>query len=120
MKPPPYVGSYGAVNSMARYTRRQALTQTVLGAVGLTIRGGGWLSSLGAAEPPAAPTVSPLNRFPRMVHEYFVERVRAVSEDNLARQAKLRTKTEAQAYVRSVREKIRTVFGPFPEKTPLK
>ena len=31
----------------------------------------------------------------------------------------LKTKADAEAYIRSVREKIATCFGPFPEKTPL-
>ncbi len=63
--------------------------------------------------------LSPLNRFPRMVQEYYVDRVRAIYHDRLERLAALRTKADAEAYVRGVREKIRQSFGPFPEKTPL-
>jgi dienelactone hydrolase/pimeloyl-ACP methyl ester carboxylesterase len=72
-----------------------------------------------AAEGGTAPALAPLNRFPRMVQEYFVERVRAAERAGLQAQAALRTKADAQAYVRAVREKIRPCFGPFPEKTPL-
>ena len=72
----------------------------------------------GAAQKPAA-SPEPLNRFPRMVQEYFVGRVREAEEGNLASQRALRNRQDAEAYVRSVREKIRTCFGPLPEKTPL-
>ncbi|HUG89377.1 MAG TPA: prolyl oligopeptidase family serine peptidase [Planctomycetaceae bacterium] len=61
----------------------------------------------------------PLNRFPRMVHERFVRRVREAETAGLARKSALRTRADAEAYVRSVRERIRECFGPFPEKTPL-
>jgi dienelactone hydrolase/pimeloyl-ACP methyl ester carboxylesterase len=54
-----------------------------------------------------------------MVQEYFVNRVRAALVSNAKRRASLRTKADAEAYVQSVRERIRTSFGPAPEKTPL-
>ena len=54
-----------------------------------------------------------------MVHEYFVEQVRAAEQAGIKARAALKTKADAEAYVRDVREKIRTCFGPFPEKTPL-
>ena len=60
-----------------------------------------------------------LNRFPRMVHEYFVERVRRSEETGLALQARLKTRSDAEAYVADVRKRIQRCFGPFPEKTPL-
>jgi dienelactone hydrolase len=60
-----------------------------------------------------------LNRFPRMVQEYFVERVRAIERAGNDRRAALKTKADAEAYVRDVREKIQQCFGPWPEKTPL-
>ncbi|NLH73119.1 MAG: prolyl oligopeptidase family serine peptidase [Verrucomicrobia bacterium] len=66
----------------------------------------------------AAPT-APLNRFPRMVQEYFVGRVRAITTASRRRLESLQTKAEAEAYVAEVRERIRACFGPFPEKTPL-
>jgi dienelactone hydrolase len=65
-------------------------------------------------------TIEPLNRFPRMVQRYFVDRVRRAEEAGLKAKAALSTKAEAEAYVREVRRKISECFGPFPEKTPLK
>jgi hypothetical protein len=71
------------------------------------------------AQEPAAVPVTPLNRFPRMVQEYYVRKVREAEQVGLARQAELKTKADAEAYVRLLRDKIRECFGPFPEKTPL-
>jgi cephalosporin-C deacetylase-like acetyl esterase len=68
---------------------------------------------------PGAPPLAPLNRFPRMVQEFFVARENAVHQQRLERLAALRTRADAEAYVRSVRERIREAFGPLPEKTPL-
>jgi dienelactone hydrolase len=66
-----------------------------------------------------SPALQPLNRFPRMAQEYFVSRVRGVEQAALKRKAALKTRAQAEAYVREVREKIRACFGPMPEKTPL-
>jgi hypothetical protein len=63
--------------------------------------------------------LAPLNRFPRMVQEYFVAQVRAVEQLGEARRAGLHTKEDAENYVREVRAKIQQCFGPWPEKTPL-
>ena len=72
-----------------------------------------------AARPPAAGVASAPNRFPRMVQEYFVRRVREVeAEADRVREA-LKTGEDAGRYVALVREKVRQCFGPFPEKTPL-
>ena len=62
---------------------------------------------------------TPLNRFPRMVQEYYVEQVRAAEKIGLDAQTALKTKTDAVGYVRAVKERIARCFGPFPEKTPL-
>jgi dienelactone hydrolase len=72
--------------------------------------------------PPAAQAdapLKPLNRFPRMVEEYFVERVRSLDRANRRAIAALRTKADAEAYVAGARKKIALCFGPFPPKTPL-
>ncbi|MEX2263829.1 MAG: prolyl oligopeptidase family serine peptidase [Bryobacteraceae bacterium] len=61
----------------------------------------------------------PLNRFPRMVQEYFVERLRSIEAESLKAKAALATKADAEAYVQAVRRKIRKCFGPDPERTPL-
>lgn len=80
-----------------------------------------------AAAAPAAVTAKaragealvPLNRFPRMVHEYFVGRLREIEQAANRRRAGLLTKEAADAYVRDVRARIQESFGPWPEKTPL-
>ena len=61
----------------------------------------------------------PLNRFPRMMQEYFVRRLREAEAARMERLERLQTKADAEAYVNEVREKVRLSFGPFPEKTPL-
>lgn len=61
----------------------------------------------------------PLNRFPRMMQEWVVGQVRAAEGRGNERRAALRTQADAEAYVASVRARIRECFGPFPEKTPL-
>ena len=63
--------------------------------------------------------IEPLNRFPRMVHEYFVQNVRGASERHLFRLGQLKTKSDAQEYVRSAQERIGKSFGPQPQRTPL-
>lgn len=60
-----------------------------------------------------------LNRFPRMLQEYYVGRVRAVEADSERRKAKIRTRSDAEEYVRETRGKVLRCFGPFPERTPL-
>jgi len=65
-------------------------------------------------------SLKPLNRFPRMVQEYFVKSVRRVENRANERRDALSNKADAEAYVSDVREKIQQSFGPWPEKTPLK
>ncbi len=60
-----------------------------------------------------------LNRFPRMVQEFFVRKVREAEQENLKIKADLKTKEDAQNYVKAVQRKIQESFGPYPEKTPL-
>jgi dienelactone hydrolase len=102
----------------APLSRRQWLQVVGLPALGLTLCDR-TSTVAAAAEGGAAPTLTPLNRFPRMVQEYFVERVRAAEQAGLRAKGALRTKADAEAYVRAVRERIRPCFGPFPEKAPL-
>jgi dienelactone hydrolase len=64
-------------------------------------------------------SLQPLNRFPRMVHEYFVQRVRQVERRANQRRAALKTRADAEAYVRDIRQKTRLCFGSWPDKTPL-
>ncbi len=64
--------------------------------------------------------LAPLNRFPRLVHNHYLQRVRAVEARGLERKTALSTKEEAEAYVQEVQERIRRSFAPFPKaKCPL-
>lgn len=63
--------------------------------------------------------LSPPNRFSRMVQEWFVDQVRAAEEKIKQQLTGLKTKEDAEAYVRSVQERVRQSFGPEPERTPL-
>lgn len=64
-------------------------------------------------------TLTPLNRFSRMVHEFYVQQVRAGELAGLKARAVLKTKADAEKYVRDVQGKILDCFGPFPTRTPL-
>lgn len=63
--------------------------------------------------------LAPLNRFSRMVHEWFVDQVKDAEAKIKQKLAGLKTKADAEAYVRSVQERVRQSFGPEPERTPL-
>ena len=80
-----------------------------------------WLLSLSLSVEASASSASlaPLNRFPRMVQEYFVDQVRQVEERADERRDGLTSRRDARAYVRDVREKIQQSFGLWPQKTPL-
>jgi dienelactone hydrolase len=106
-------------------SRRDLLQRGGLGLLGLSaleLTGAG--SIVHAAEPKKGPAgnptgLPPMHRFPRDVQEYYVRRVREVEKASNARRASLRTKADAEAYVRDVRAKIQQCFGAFPAKTPL-
>lgn len=55
----------------------------------------------------------------QMVAEYFVSRAREAARERRARLNALATRTEAEQYRDRVRARIRGIFGPAPEKTPL-
>lgn len=78
-----------------------------------------WFSPLDALGQ-ERPGLQPLNRFSRMVQEYFVDQLRQVEAAGTARRAACRTREDAEAYVREVRGKIREAFGPEPPRTPLR
>lgn len=99
-------------------SRRQALSLAGAGCFGLTLSGRLVSEALWAAESPAA-ALQPLNRFPRMVQEYFVQRVRTIEKEADAERRALKTKADAEKYVQTVRQKILASFGPLPERTPL-
>ena len=102
------------------FSRRDLLKIAGLSAAGFSL-GDPSIGLLSAADVKAASAnaLSPLNRFPRMVQEYFVERVREVARRAEKRRAALRTRQDAEAYVQEVRSKIQQCFAPWPEKTPL-
>jgi dienelactone hydrolase/pimeloyl-ACP methyl ester carboxylesterase len=72
-----------------------------------------------AAKQPAPGGLVPLNRFPQMMQEFLVHRVRDAEQAGLRMKNALRTKADAERYVLSVRARIARCFGPMPEKTPL-
>ncbi|MBC7759947.1 MAG: acetylxylan esterase, partial [Phormidesmis sp. FL-bin-119] len=75
------------------------------------------IQSLRAVEQTSS--LSPLNRFPRMVQEYFLGRFREIEQVSEERRSRLQSRKDAEAYVRDIQEKIQKCFGPWPEKTPL-
>src|SRR5207248_1142664 len=84
-------------------SRRQLLQATGLNALALGLADPAAVEA--AAEQPAPP-LTPLNRFPRMVQEHFVEHVRAAEEEGNRARAALKTKADAEGYVEAVRKKI--------------
>jgi len=57
------------------------------------------------------------NRYPQMVHEFYVQRVRKIMAERHTRIMALKNRKDAEAYVRNVRKVIDKAFKPyFPEK----
>ena len=56
--------------------------------------------------------------FNRMVQEHYVQRVRAIMAARRERIRGLRTRAQAEAYVRDIRGKVKRCFGAMPERTP--
>ena len=104
------------MNLYRNLSRREALQFTGTHALGWTIAQA-WLSSSALADD--LNERQPLNHYPQMMQRYFVDQVRRLDEARTERLEKIKTVADAQAYVESVRAKIRQSFGPFPEKTPL-
>src|SRR4051794_28165534 len=67
----------------------------------------------------AATELAPLNRFPRMMHDYFLARITAQERATEAKRAQLRTRADAEAFIRERADKVKQCFGPLPPKTPL-
>ncbi|MFO0901466.1 MAG: acetylxylan esterase [Pirellulales bacterium] len=70
-----------------------------------------------AAEEPTP--LPPLNRFPRMVQEHFVDQLREFESQREHRRSTVKDAAAAERYVHEVRQRIRSAFGPEPERTPL-
>ncbi|TDU81735.1 acetyl xylan esterase AXE1 [Prosthecobacter fusiformis] len=111
------------MSSIPSTHRRDFLQTTGLSLLSLPV-----LSQLGgpaaiAAEAAGKATspesLPPLNRFPRMMQEWLIDQVREAESRGNARRDTLKTRADAEAYVKSVQERIRQCFGPMPEKTPL-
>src|SRR5262245_42148954 len=96
---------------MSTLSRRQWLFATTAAPFALTSRS--------VAQPKQSAALAPLNRFPRMVQEWYVEQARTAEKVGLDAQAKLKTKEDAEGYIRGVREKVAKCFGAFPQKSPL-
>lgn len=87
---------------------------------GLALSGLGLPSQVRSQSPAPATDLTPYQRFPRMVHEYYVAKIRGIEKRGLERKMALSTRAEAEAYIAEVREKIAKAFAPMPkEKTPL-
>jgi dienelactone hydrolase len=63
--------------------------------------------------------VKPLNRFPRMMQEYVTSRLRQNYRANHERVMGLKSRRDALEYCEEVRKKVGSVFGPWPERTPI-
>lgn len=103
-----------------RTTRRGLMRTTGASLLGLAMADWIMTDQLTALAQSSSEGIAPLNRFPRMMQNYLVRRVRDAEILANKKRAALKTKADAEAYVQSVRERIRTCFGPEPERTPLK
>ena len=97
---------------------RRAFAQTLAGSLSALALTDFSYSNL-LAQDNAATTLPALNRFPRMMQEFLVERVTAAHQLSVKAKELLTTRSDAEQYVQSVREKIAVCFGPHPEKTEL-
>lgn len=61
----------------------------------------------------------PLNRYPRMLHDWYVDQVRAAALRHVQKIESLKNREDAEKYVLDVQKKIRECFGPEPPRTPL-
>lgn len=108
------------MTAQLRTTRRALLQTTGTSLLGLALADWIMTDQLTALAQSSSEGIVPLNRFPRMMQNYLVRRVRDAEILANEKRTALKTKADAEAYVRSVRERIRTCFGPEPERTPLK
>lgn len=88
-----------------------------LGAAAVAATQPAWAPCSGQAQ--ERPRLAPLNRFPRMVQEFYETQLAAIESRAAAGRDLLKTKKDAEAYVRRVRGLIRESFGPEPERGPL-
>lgn len=110
----------------AAFTRRRLLRHAGAGLLGATALGtvaparlaaAAAAPKAAAAAPPA--DLVPLNRFPRMMQDYFGRRMVEREQAAEAHLSAIRSREAAEAHVRDVTAKVRACFGPLPPKTPL-
>ncbi|MHB8899696.1 MAG: alpha/beta hydrolase family protein, partial [Thermoguttaceae bacterium] len=102
-----------------RTTRRELLQVSGVSLLGLALADWIMTDEARAFAQAEGEGLVPLNRFPRMMQEYLVRRVRQAEAVADEKRAALKTKADAQRYVEDVRGRIRASFGPEPERTPL-
>jgi cephalosporin-C deacetylase-like acetyl esterase len=109
----------GTMPATGLTSRRQLLRAGGLSALGWSAAD--WLTCSPVLQAAAAgePDLQPLNRFPRVVQEYFVRQVRQAEAAAERARSELETPDDARAYIASVRERVGQCFGPWPERTPL-
>lgn len=103
------------------HSRREWMQLASLSALGISLPES--LLAQSSTAKTAAVTASglaPLNRFPRMMQDWLMDRIGEAEAMGETRRAKLKTREDAEGYVKDVRERISSCFGPLPEKTPLK
>lgn len=100
-------------------SRRTLLRWAAASGAGALAMPGWHLPRAFGQEAKGATNLAPLNRFSRMVQEWFVDQVKEAEAKIKQRLAGLKTKEDAEGYVRLVQARIRESFGPEPERTPL-
>jgi len=114
----------------APLTRRALLQQASVGLLGgaafpaLAAAAAAPAKTDAKAKSPKAPLappaeLAPLNRFPRMMHDFFLARIASQERTTEAARKKLRTRAEAEAFIRDRAAKVQQCFGPLPARTPL-
>lgn len=103
---------------MPSHFHRRAFAQTLAGSLAALALADLSHSKL-LAQDTAAQPLPTLDRFPRMMQEFLVNRVTDAHERSVEAKELLQTRSDAEQYVQTVREKIALGFGPHPEKTDL-
>ncbi len=105
--------------SSAAVSRRSFVSGSTATVLGSTIAGQLSLAASTTSAEPLTVAATGSNRFPRMMQEYFSDRVERILDAREQRIMALRTRRQAERYVLDVQSKIRSSFGPLPERTPL-
>lgn len=95
------------------YNRRGLLTSAIAGITA------GSLLPIGTQRSFGQDRYLPLNRFPRMIHEFYVQQAREADRRYRRTLDELKTKADAERYIQSAKNRCRASFGPNPERTPL-